>query len=133
MTTPTEYRQMANSISTHWTGGPILTIQGAMKCAAMLREAAERAEQDTRTVAEILQAVQDARLKWYRRDAVRDATHHILARLGLEEETPGDSGTPYRAPTPQRRIWRTRASPSRGCLAQPDAPLFGSTVSTMPT
>jgi len=41
MTTPAEYREMAASISTHWTGGPILTIQGAMKCASMLREAAD--------------------------------------------------------------------------------------------
>jgi hypothetical protein len=46
MTTASEYREMTNSISTHWTGGPILTIQGAMKCAAMLREAAERLEKE---------------------------------------------------------------------------------------
>jgi len=92
MTTPAEYREMADEM--YRLGAACikdgLNYMGEqwLNTAAALREAAELVERDTRTVAEIIQAVEDARLKWYGRDAVRDATRYILLRLWLEEETP---------------------------------------------
>ena len=91
MTTPAEYREMADemerlaaAVTDDGDHGVGSVMQGT---AVALRDAAEKMEHDTRTVAEIRRAVEDVYEEY---DGCYDCNggdigSKILARLGLEE------------------------------------------------